>query len=155
MEEIKIREANLKDAPAIAKILRDLAWFPDINNESEKETVKHVKTNLKICIRGKAHSVFVAEVNNNIVGYVTMHWSPYIFLTSPEGLLSELFIITPWRGKGIGNLLNNYIIEEGRKRGCSRLTLVNGRERDSYKTNFYQKRGWVERDNVANFVYKY
>lgn len=155
MEEIKIREAKLEDSPAIAEILKDLAWFPDINNESEKETISRVKKNLKTCIKGKDHSVYVAETNGKIVGYITMHWSPYIFLPSPEGLLGELFIITQWRGKGIGNLLLNYVTEEGRKRGCSRLMLVNGRERDSYKMKFYEKRGWVEREDIGNFIFRY
>lgn len=32
--------------------------------------------------------------------------------------------------------------------------LVNSRERESYQRQFYQKQGWIERENIANFIYK-
>jgi len=40
------------------------------------------------------------------------------------------------------------------QRGCSRLMLINNRERESYKKNFYRKCGWTERDQIANFIYR-
>jgi hypothetical protein len=42
---------------------------------------------------------------------------------------------------------------EAQERGCSRLMLINLRKRESYQRRFYQKQGWEEREEAANFVY--
>nr|RNJ69245.1 MAG: N-acetyltransferase [Leptolyngbya sp. IPPAS B-1204] len=76
------------------------------------------------------------------------------FLSAPEGFVSELFVDQAHRGQGIGSLLLDTVQTEARVRGCSRLMLVNSRERESYQRQFYQKQGWIERENIANFIYK-
>jgi hypothetical protein len=43
--------------------------------------------------------------------------------------------------------------EEAKKRRCSRLSLLNLRNRESYQRGFYKKQGWTEREHVANFVF--
>ncbi|QYO63180.1 GNAT family N-acetyltransferase [Leptolyngbya sp. 7M] len=68
--------------------------------------------------------------------------------------MSELFVDQAHRGQGIGSLLLDTVQTEARLRGCSRLMLVNSRERESYQRQFYQKQGWIERENIANFIYK-
>jgi len=57
------------------------------------------------------------------------------------------------RGQGIGSQLLEVMKAEARKRGCSRLMLINLRKRESYQRQFYRKQGWEEREGVANFVY--
>jgi GNAT superfamily N-acetyltransferase len=41
---------------------------------------------------------------------------------------------------------------EAKERGCSRLMLLNLRQRESYRREFYKKHGWEERPGVANFI---
>jgi hypothetical protein len=43
--------------------------------------------------------------------------------------------------------------EEAKSRGCSRLSLLNMRDRESYQRAFYAKDGWEERTDAANFVF--
>jgi hypothetical protein len=43
---------------------------------------------------------------------------------------------------------------EARTRGCARLSLLNLRERESYRRGFYLKRGWTERADAANLIKK-
>jgi len=31
--------------------------------------------------------------------------------------------------------------------------LLNGRDSEAYKRNFYPQRGWVERERMANFIF--
>ena len=38
------------------------------------------------------------------------------------------------------------------REGCSRMMLINNRLRQSYLNGFYGKRGWHEREDMANFV---
>jgi GNAT superfamily N-acetyltransferase len=109
---------------------------------------------LDLCRSGESHNVYVAENSGAILGYVSVHWLPYLFLTGPEGYISELFINEQARGKGIGTRLLEKVKEEGAKRGCSRLALINNRGRESYSRGFYEKQGWTERKEMANFIYK-
>ena len=73
-------------------------------------------------------------------------------LKGPEGYVSELFIAGSERGKGVGSKLLEAVKEEATKRGCARLMLLNLKNRESYQRGFYKKQGWIEREEVANFV---
>jgi GNAT superfamily N-acetyltransferase len=151
--KVIIRRAEITDAAAIHTILQSLGWFPHLNSPDSNAT-DQVVNHLHSCLADNSHSVYVAEqAEGNIVGYAVVHWLPYLFLPAPEGFVSELFVDQAHRGEGIGSLLLAAIQTEAKARGCIRLMLVNGRERESYQRQFYQKQGWIERENIANFIY--
>jgi GNAT superfamily N-acetyltransferase len=54
----------------------------------------------------------------------------------------------------VGTRLLAAVKEEARKRGCARLSLLNGRTRPSYQREFYRKDGWQERETMANFIFE-
>jgi len=91
-------------------------------------------------------------LDGEIAGYSSVHWLPYLILTGPEGYVSELFIREEFRGQGTGGKLLKAIKAEAQSLRCSRLMLLNVRKRDSYQRQFYQKRGWVESPDAANFI---
>jgi len=151
---IKVKTAEVKDASAIAAMIMDVGWFHDFEKAPGSERTDMVRRQLELCLADKSHSVYVAESDDgNLVGYAAVHWLPYLFLKGPEGFISELFVLSDLRGKGIGKKLIAEIEAEAKARGCVRLHLVNSRERDSYKRGFYSQSGWREREQVANFVY--
>ena len=57
-------------------------------------------------------------------------------------------------GLGLGGQLLERVKAEARERGCSRLMLLNLRDRESYKRGFYKKQGWQERPEAINFILK-
>ncbi len=69
-----------------------------------------------------------------------------------EGYVGELFVKTPWRGKGIGGELLRGAVNESKKRCCCRIRLINIRSRESYRRGFYSKQGWQERNRCADFM---
>jgi len=75
-----------------------------------------------------------------------------MILVGPEGYISDLFVRGSDRGKGIGRMLVEAVKEQAMERGCTRLSVVNGRNRESYSRGFYQKLDWRERDEVINFI---
>ncbi|MGA2489073.1 MAG: GNAT family N-acetyltransferase [Anaerolineales bacterium] len=134
--EIKIREARQSDVPAITEILRELGWFAHMTAESPAATEAHVARQLALCQADKSHLVFVAEAaGEEVMGYI-----------------SELFIKDSARGHGIGSRLLETVESEAIRRGCTRLDLLNMRQRESYQREFYTKQGWEERPQAANFV---
>lgn len=148
---VTIRSARLADTGAIAELWRELRWFPHINEEPQADTEARIARHLELCFADDSHMVLVAENSDGaFTGFVSVHWLPYLFLNGPEGYITELFVVESERGKGIGRRLLDEVGKRARERGCSRLQLVTGKDRDSYK--IYHKLGWKERPDLADFV---
>jgi GNAT superfamily N-acetyltransferase len=149
---VSVRPAKLKDAESIEKILRELKWFDHINENSISDIVSKIKDYIRFCQGDSCHNIFVAEKDEEIVGYIAIHWLFYAFLRGPEGYISELFVSKKERGCGIGSLLIEELKNQAQRKGCSRLMLANNRNRLSYEKGFYKKNGFIEREHIANFI---
>ncbi len=131
-----------------------MGWFSGLAAESPAQTTARIENLLPYGPTVAHHSVYVAEVDEaEVVGYTAVHWLPYLFMTGPEGYVSELFVNEVTRGLGVGGQLLAAVQAEAQERGCTRLSLLNGRHRESYQRQFYEKMGWEERPFMANFVY--
>ncbi|MGH7796130.1 MAG: GNAT family N-acetyltransferase [Candidatus Binatia bacterium] len=152
--DIPIRKATLDDARQLAVLLQAIGWFEAFNSGNTDGSRARVEARLTQCLADQSHSVFIAESPaGEIAGYGSVHWLPYLFMSGPEGYVSELFIRESARGQGVGGKLLKIIEAEARARGCQRLSLINLRSRESYQRQFYIKAGWTERAEAANFVY--
>jgi GNAT superfamily N-acetyltransferase len=96
--------------------------------------------------------VFVAELDGRINAYAVVYWLHPMF-GPKEGYVSELFVRSDASGQGAGTALLERVQLEARACGCKRLTLVNLKDRESYKRGFYAARGWDERSNTVRFVF--
>jgi GNAT superfamily N-acetyltransferase len=153
MMNFTIRTVLLQDAEDITSIIREVGWFEHLKTESAQTTAERVRRHISLCLADDSHSAFVAEdANDKIIGYCSVHYLPYFFLSGPEGYVSELFVSGKVRAQGVGTALLEKVIAEARKRGCARLSLINSRTRESYLRQFYEKHGWKERAEVAAFV---
>ena len=152
---IGIRKISVEDAPQLAELLRDIGWFDSFKSEPMEVATRWVRLHIERCLADDSHSIFVAEEpDGTIVGYGSVHWLPYLFLQGPEGYVSELFVRESARGQGVGRELLQQIEADARGRGCTRLSLINLRSRESYMRQFYVKAGWEERPEAANFIYR-
>jgi GNAT superfamily N-acetyltransferase len=153
LSEIEIRAARLKDTLGIAEILRELGWFEHINDESPKDTELRLERQFRLCEADDSHELLVAEDRaGDVVGYVSVHWLPYMTLPGTEGYVSEIYIRESARGKGVGKKLLQAVRRSAEHRGCTRLMLLNSRGHASYQRGFYEKDGWGELPEVATFV---
>ncbi|UCC87970.1 MAG: GNAT family N-acetyltransferase [Anaerolineales bacterium] len=151
--KMQIREAQTSDANSITCILRELGWFDHLSSEAVETTQQRIASHLRLCRADSSHSVYVAENSaGDVVGYGAVHWMPTLFLAGPEGYVSELFVKESARGQGAGTQLLEAMAAEASKRGCSRLVVLNLRNRESYQRDFYKKCGWEERPSAVNFI---
>ncbi len=148
-----IRPAVVSDAPAIAALLQELGWSARLVALAPEAASAQVARHLAANLADRSHTLLVAERAGVALGYVAAHWLPYLFMSGPEGFISELFVATAARGTGLGSALLDAIIAAARERGCQRLQLINFRERELYQRGFYRKAGWEERPDGASFVY--
>lgn len=152
-----IRKATSGDAAGLADLILGLEWFGRYFEGLSLEAARaQVDRHLGLCLGDEnSHTVFVAQdAGSQLIAYAAVHWLPYLFLPGPEGYISELFVTTDARGQGVGRRLLEAVMEEAKAHGCSRLSLINMRGRESYQRGFYHKQGWNERADAANFVVK-
>ncbi|MCL4296544.1 MAG: GNAT family N-acetyltransferase [Anaerolineae bacterium] len=149
-----IRKAQSNDAETLTQLILDIGWFQHyFEGASPAEVQARVAHKLQLNLADNSHSIYVAGISEQeIAGYATVHWLPYLFLPGPEGFISELFVQESARGQGVGGRLLAAVKAEAIERGCSRLSLINMRSRESYQRGFYNKQGWDERPEAANFV---
>lgn len=154
---IKIRKAELRDDISMAGILREIGWSERRNTLPIEEVSNPIKKLIEHADDDpEGHSIYVAvDEDDTVIGFINVHWVPFIMLGSFEGYVSDVFVSPSASGKGAGKLLLETVMEEGSKRDAYRLMLTNGKEKLSYKRSFYSKMGWTERPKVANFVYYY
>jgi GNAT superfamily N-acetyltransferase len=154
--EYSIRKAQAGDAQALAELVRDIGWFAHVNAELPEDTRERVKRHLGLNLADDSHTVYLAVDGTGwLLGFAAVHWLPYMILSGPEGYVSELFVRAAARGKGVGGRLLDAVKEDARRRGCSRLSLLNNETRESYVRGFYQKHGWEERGVMKNMVYRF
>jgi GNAT superfamily N-acetyltransferase len=152
---IQIRKVVHGDALELAELLLDIGWFAALNSKPRETVTRQVEEQIAQCLADGSHSIYVAQSSaDQIVGYSSVHWLPYLFMNGPEGYISELFVRSNARGQGVGKRLLQAVEAEARSRGCSRLSLINLRSRESYLRQFYIKAGWEERTEAANFIYR-
>lgn len=151
-----IRQATPKDAHSLAVLIREAALSDKIKHESLPETLIRIEKSIQNCGDEKGCNIFiVADSEESILAYAAIQWHTTLFLPGNEGYVSELTVKAATRGHGIGSMLLDKLIEEGRNRNCARISLINSQFRDSYKREFYNKRGWYERKEAANFIYEF
>ena len=157
MSKIEIRAARVEDSEDMARILGEIGWSEKRNVLRLEEVSRPIEELIRHANKDQdGHMVIVAvDEEDKVLGFTNVHWVPFIMLGGLEGYVSDVFVSPMARGKGAGKLLIKKIIEEGKKRGCMRLMVTNGRDKPSYKHGFYKKLGWKERPQVANFVYYY
>lgn len=148
-----IRNALASDAAGIAEVLLQIDDLKSVTATGREAILARVTQQLAVANASPQSTVFVALANDGVVaGYGSVHWTPLLFLPGSEGYITELFVRPSDRKLGAGTALLQAIEAEGRRRGCSRLGLLNGRDRESYHRKFYAQRGWTERAGMANFI---
>lgn len=150
---MQIREANLGDAAGIAAVIYAVSELRSVAQQPVEVMANTVESNLKRVANVGDSTAYVAEMPaGTIIGYSAVHWVPFLFLPGGEAYVTELFVRPSDSGKGAGSKLLETIVIEAQRRGCSRISLLNARDGESYRRNFYKDRGWVERDRMANFI---
>ena len=145
----RIRPAVAADGPAIAVLLEALVDLPMLAGE---DVAAVASRHVPVAVASPDTTLLVVEGDDGLIGYANVHWVHDLFMPGPEGYLSELFILESHSGRGIGSEVLGVIEAEARDRGAFRLSLLNAKRRASYERRFYERHGWVERPEIANFV---
>lgn len=138
---MKIREVQISDAEALQKI----------NEESLRYQLPLdiVKTQLEALISSPTNQLLVAEMDNQVVGYV--HVSEYICTyATKQGNVMALAVDQHFQGHGIGKQLMEEAEKWASSIGAEGVRLNSGEERvEAHK--FYERIGYEKKKYQASF----
>lgn len=132
---IVIREIESKDYVSVAAIWRDVLGLSSVKDESVAKTCEKMKGDSRYC-------TFVADMNDNVVGLVTIVETLAID-HPPNGYIkvNGLAILPEFQHCGIGKMLMERVEKLASERNISLIGLASGFQRtDAHK--FYEHLGY-------------
>jgi len=145
-----LREIEERDSEKFIKLL--IEQFEQEGNNREI-LQRQLEARILKCINSKELTILIALGQDHIKGYLIIHWIQELWADNPEALISSLYIALHSRNIGIGKALLEEAIQKARNNNCSRLWLENNRNNPIYSKQFYKKRGWNERLDLAIFEF--
>ena len=82
----------------------------------------------------------VALEKGNVLGYASIHYIKKI--TRKSGIIEDVVVKENQRGKGIGKLLVNNLIEKAKKNNCDKIILSSSEK----NLKFYEKLGFQKNE---------
>lgn len=134
--EIKIKKADQrKDLESISEIFRrEYAKKPFYEKWNKNSALRQIKDHFK------KYSIYVAESDNQIAGFVVFTTYPYY--DGFRGFVVDIIVSNEFQGKGIGKRLMKKAEIEFKKRGVVKIFL--GTVSKARAIKFYKKLGFRE-----------
>ncbi|MDZ8186972.1 MAG: GNAT family N-acetyltransferase [Nostoc sp. ChiSLP02] len=133
VEQIKIREAELRDTERIANLSEQLEY--DVTNQQIEERLTKIH-------HDNSHIVYVATLANEyVIGWAHAHISD-LFIVPTQAILLGLVVDKNYRCSGIGRILMQQIEEWASLAGCEGVMLRSSLRRKEAHL-FYEKIGYT------------
>ena len=132
MIKIEIRKADYNDCKKIFKLI----------NELEYNTLDYseFKKNFDILIDSKALTMFVAEIDDQIVGNLNLRIEPQLHHVANVAEIVELAVDFHYRNQKIGSKLFTHAIKYAKNKNCVVINVSsNIKRKDAHR--FYQHQG--------------
>jgi GNAT superfamily N-acetyltransferase len=126
-----IRQGTLSDSSSIHKLLAQLGYPQEDGNVVEAIEGYH----------RDGYYLLVGEVDNTIVGFVSLHWFDMFHARGKMGRITAMCILEDLRSKGIGHKLLTASEEFLKEKGCVKVEVTSSLKR-TLTHEFYAKNGY-------------
>lgn len=140
--EVKIRRAIKEDAEAMMQLVKELALYEKAPQEVTVNLDHFVESGFG---ENPVWWAFVAEADKKIVGFA-LYYIRYSTWKGQRLYLEDILVNEPFRGKGIGKLLFDRLIEEAKEKKLSGM-VWQVLEWNEPAINFYKKYDGVSFDS--------
>ena len=149
---MKVRNAIERDIPQIVQII--IEYKTDQNFSFNNEKIEKTKISLEKSISND-ENILIVCINSEtdlVMGFINVHILDFPLLQGKELYISDLVVKGEQRGRGIGTALIHYAEKIAIENNCVRMMLNNYKDSKAYEKEFYKKKEFIERENIANFV---
>jgi predicted acetyltransferase len=140
--EIKIRLAKKEDCHSMLELIQELAVYEKAPDAVTVDFDHFVESGFG---ENPVWHAFVAEVNNNVVGFA-LYYIRYSTWKGQRMYLEDILVTDKWRGKGIGKLLFDQLIKKAQEKKFHGM-VWQVLEWNKPAINFYKKYENVTFDN--------
>ncbi|HSN10348.1 MAG TPA: GNAT family N-acetyltransferase [Hanamia sp.] len=140
--EVKIRRAIKEDAEAMMQLVKELALYEKAPQEVTVDFDHFIESGFG---ENPVWWAFVAEADNKVVGFA-LYYIRYSTWKGQRLYLEDILVNEPFRGKGIGKLLFDRLIEEAKEKKLSGM-VWQVLEWNEPAINFYKKYDGVSFDS--------
>ena len=140
---VRIRRAQRADLPALVNLLAadELGATRDgIRNEADRVAYEQAFAAID---REPAQLLVVAEAGGRVAGTLQLSFIPGLSRRGALRAQIESVRVSPaHRGRGLGQIMVSWAIDEGRRRGCALVQLTTDKSRAGAH-RFYERLGFV------------
>ena len=137
-----IRRATEADLPRIVELLSQLSLGDDRDTPAEP-LPENYRAALRQIEADPRQQLLVVEAEGHVVATGTLGIIPNLsYRGRPWAFVEGLVVDSSARGKGYGEALLRYAIEEARRAGCYKVSLTSNKRRTEAH-RFYEKLGFV------------
>ena len=140
--QIKIRKAIQEDCHSMMQLIHELAVYEKAPQEVTVDFDHFVESGFG---ENPVWYAFVAEADNKVVGFA-LYYIRYSTWKGQRMYLEDILVNEPWRGKGIGKLLFDQLLEEAKEKNLKGM-VWQVLEWNEPAINFYKKYKEVIFDN--------
>jgi GNAT superfamily N-acetyltransferase len=140
--QIKIRKAIQEDCSSMMQLIHELAVYEKAPQEVTVDFDHFVESGFG---ENPVWYAFVAEADNKVVGFA-LYYIRYSTWKGQRMYLEDILVNEPWRGKGIGKLLFDQLLEEAKEKNLKGM-VWQVLEWNEPAINFYKKYKGVIFDN--------
>jgi len=148
---IALRELEQRDVPELVELV--FKYKRETNRDFPASKRSEIGAAFFHAMESESTRVWVAASSaGRLEGYIAAHLTHDPMIAGCEIYVSDLLVAETGRGSGVGSMLLDRAERFGRERGAVRVMLNNPKASESYRRDFYKKRGYIERLEFANFV---
>jgi len=135
-----IRKAAVKDFPELKGLVKEL--YETLENKEDMAVLLNQNKYIEI-LNDPNIEVLVAELDNTVVGYITLNFNRSLLNSGTTVIIHELVVTSELRNKGVGKELVNEAIERSKQLGCTEIG-VGTEFTNEHARKFYKDCGFDE-----------
>jgi GNAT superfamily N-acetyltransferase len=140
---VRIRDATEADLPRIVELLQQESLDGEQREDPGPPLPDSYVRAFREVLSDPRQRLLVAEADGTVVGTFVFIVIPNLsYRGRPVAQVENVVVDEPWRGRGIGEAMMRWAIDQARRQGCFRVQLTSNKARkDAHR--FYQRLGFV------------
>lgn len=139
--ELKYRSADFEDLESLVALLSNDPLGSKREDTSVPLNSAYLET-FEAIVRDPNNELLVVELENSLVGMLQITFIPYLtHIGSWRCFIEGVRIHSDYRGRGFGEQMFEYAIEQAKNKGCTIVQLTSDKQRPD-AIRFYEKLGF-------------